>query len=128
MAICVSKGVIFLFMISLFVYVHLIVGSYARYISYGAIGKNEPLQCGPLHPENCKKHPSNQYERGCIGGEECRTFDPPPSRSEEADEHENKEANLDVTDHRNGDHGKKKFFLGGLDDRHNIGYGAMQRN
>ncbi|GMN28929.1 hypothetical protein TIFTF001_046280 [Ficus carica] len=30
-------------------------------------------ECSPVHPENCKRKASNQYERNCETEEQCRS-------------------------------------------------------
>ena len=45
----------------------------ARYISYGAIGRDQNPGCGPKHPELCTEGPPvNHYSRGCEAEQRCR--------------------------------------------------------
>ncbi|KAK0591060.1 hypothetical protein LWI29_035086 [Acer saccharum] len=46
----------------------------ARYIGYGAIGRDENQGCGPKHPELCTEGPpANHYNRGCEALDRCRS-------------------------------------------------------
>ncbi|PON31930.1 Rapid ALkalinization Factor [Parasponia andersonii] len=85
MAICVSKGVIIGCMISSLVCAHLIEGSYAATIGYGAVGRNVAPGCSPKYPQNCGKGPSNNYQRGCEREEECRENQVPPGTGDDRD-------------------------------------------
>ncbi|PON38319.1 Rapid ALkalinization Factor [Parasponia andersonii] len=93
MAICVSKGVILVCMIGSLVCAHLIEGSYATTISYGAIGRNRVPACSPKYPQNCVKIPINHYQRGCESGEECHERHIPPGTGD--DEGEDQEIVVD---------------------------------
>ena len=106
MAICVSKGVTLVCMISFLVCLHLTRGSDATDLSYGAIGRNSIPGCSRLRPQNCVKLPtSNPYQRGCEHVSRCRDHPAPPGIGDDSDG-DNKEV---VVDHYH--YGKKKQNL-----------------
>ena len=44
----------------------------AKYIHYGAIGRDEIPGCSPKYPHNCHKEEANPYDRGCERETRCR--------------------------------------------------------
>ena len=113
MAICASKGVILVCMISLCVCVHLIGSLDAKEISYGAIGRNGIPGCSVLRPENCVRIPVNPYQRGCEHEARCRDHYAPPGIGDDPDD-DNKEIDGHSPQPRGHDdyrHGKTKQTL-----------------
>jgi hypothetical protein len=47
-------------------------GGPAKYIHYGAIGRDQNPGCSPKYPHNCVKEKANPYGRGCERETECR--------------------------------------------------------
>lgn len=116
MAICVSKRVILVCVISYLVSVHLIGGLDARKISYRALGRNIVYvygSCSKLHPKNCKLLPSNPYQRGCVPESRCRDHYAPPGIGDDSDGNNKRNVVHDPSPQRHGGHhhhhhGKKK--------------------
>ena len=51
----------------------------ARFIHYGAIGRDKNPGCSAKNQENCNHGEANHYDRGCNTETDCRTGPPKPN-------------------------------------------------